>query len=235
MKKIWTDHTEDLIKAWGEKASVYRILHSRSSSKYRFWSYIITVPCIALSTVAGSLQFMVAGGQSQGGSGEVGVVGFQDQYLTLIVGIMNLFIAFMTSLNQFLKLQEKAESHRVASMAFGTYYRLISCELAFDRDSRQPADEFTLTAKKQYDNLLENAPEISGTILNNFKNEIKTKDVNCALPEICNGLSGIKVCRAYSIMEEVERRRAISEAGIELREIQVVNSENQVKLETAQI
>lgn len=32
-------------------------------------------------------------------------------------------------------------------------------------------------------------------------------------------------------MEEVERRRAISEAGIELREIQVVNSENQAKLE----
>jgi hypothetical protein len=223
MKRAWTEHTENLVKEWGEKAGVYRILHSRSARRYRFWSYVITIPCIAFSTIAGSLQFMVAGGQSQGGSGEVEVVGIHDQYLTLIVGIMNLIIAFMTSINQFLKLQEKAESHRVSSTSFGMYYRLISCELAFDRDSRQNADEFTLTAKKQYDSILENSPEISGTVLRKFKEEIKNKDVQSSLPDICNGLSGIKVCRAYSIMEEVERRRAISEAGIELREIQVVS------------
>jgi hypothetical protein len=203
MKDNWTSHTEDLVKQWGERASVYRILHNKCASKYKRWSTLITIPCIALSTIAGSLQFMIAGEQNEGVSGG-------NESMSLLVGTMNLGIAVMTSLNQFLKLQEKAEAHRVSSMAFGTYYRMISCELAFDRDSRQPADEFTLTAKKQFDTMIENAPEIDSVILEAFKQEIKEKGgVNCSLPDICNGLSGIVVCRDYCVLDE-ERRKSFA-------------------------
>ena len=201
MKDNWTSHTEDLVKQWGERASVYRILHNKCASKYKRWSTLITIPCIALSTIAGSLQFMIAGEQNEGVSGG-------NETMSLLVGTMNLGIAVMTSLNQFLKLQEKAEAHRVSSMAFGTYYRMISCELAFDRDSRQPADEFTLTAKKQFDTMIENAPEIDSVILEAFKQEIEEKGgVNCSLPDICNGLSGIVVCREYCVLDK-ERRNS---------------------------
>ena len=193
----WNDQNESLLKQWGERASVLRILHSKSSRRFRTRATLLTLPTIILSTIAGSLQLRISGDD----------VLQEMQSLELMLAFINLVIAINTGISSLLRYQERSEAHRSVSAQFGNFYRQISCELAFPRSEREPPNDLLKATKRHYDSLLESSPDIPQNVINNFKADYKKRDLKIAIPDICNGLDPIKVCRnsTYSDQDTEEK------------------------------
>jgi len=184
MQQTWNDENELLLQQWGERSSVLRILHTDTSLKYTKYSTCVTIPTIVLSTVAGSIQLRVNSCESEGG------------YIDVILACMNLFIAIIAGVGSILRFKEKAEAHKASASSFGNFYRQVSCELAFPRTERDNPSELLRSMKRHYDALLETSPDIPRCIVTNFKKTRVKLNPSLSLPDICNGLDPIKICKS---------------------------------------
>tara|TARA_Y100000590_G_C15604820_1_gene971563 strand:+ start:425 stop:1168 length:744 start_codon:yes stop_codon:yes gene_type:complete len=187
----WTDQQERILAGWCEKAAGYRWMHDKAAKYFKKQNTWLTLPVIAISTMTGSANFLIAGaaGAEDGHIDEPPV-------LPMVIGAMNLGVAVIGALNQFLRLAENAENHKVAGVAFGSFSRHISCELSIPRSDRDVAQEFVNNCKKEFDRMIENAPDIPDDIVEKFCKMIKdTGGEGVSLPDIANGISKVEIYR----------------------------------------
>ena len=106
---MWTDECEELLAEWSEKASCYRWLHGRCEKSYRKWYYCFSIPVIILSTLTGAAN--------------VGMDSFvpaeNKSIASAIVGGVNIFAGIISTLQNFLKVAELMEAHRIAGVSWG--------------------------------------------------------------------------------------------------------------------
>jgi len=194
MANSWTQECELLLKEWSEKASCYRWLHDKCERKYRYRYYKFSIPVIILSTLTGTANFGM------------------DSYIneenkataTAIVGGLNLFAGILSTLQNFLKVAELMESHRMSSVAWSKLGRNISIELALDPDRRQPQGDFLKISRAEYDRLIEQSPMIDDNIITQFKKKFKKYKV--AKPSITNGLD---YCMVYKSGEKIPDQKIL--------------------------
>lgn len=144
-----------------------------------------TIPTIILSTLVGSMQLRIAGSDDE----------FMNADVEVFLASVNMFVAMIAGLNSLLKYQERAESHRTSSSNFGNFYRQVSCELAFPRSERESPSDLLKGMKRQYDTMLESAPDVPPMLISAFKLKYKKMNLTITLPDVCNGLDPIKVCK----------------------------------------
>ena len=129
---IWTDECEKLLAEWSEKASCYRWLHGRSEKSYQRWYYCFSIPVIILSTLTGAAN--------------VGMDSFvpaeSKSLASAIVGGVNIFAGIVSTLQNFLKVAELMEGHRIAGVSWGKLQRNIAIELALDPNRRVFQSDF---------------------------------------------------------------------------------------------
>jgi hypothetical protein len=116
----WSSDHEAILVDWADKALCYRWLHSKSHNNYSRLNIWFTIPVIIMSTVTGTANFA----QDR----------IPSQYVSLftaIVGTINLLAGILTTIQQFLKIGELNESHRVSSIAWGKFSRNIKKSLNF--------------------------------------------------------------------------------------------------------
>ena len=175
-KNVWTDECESLLAEWSEKASCYRWLHGRCEKRYRKWYYSFSIPVIILSTLTGAAN--------------VGMDSFVPQesksIASAIVGGLNIFAGIVSTLQNFLKVAEYMEGHRIAGISWGKLQRNIAIELALDPSRRVLQNDFLKLARAEYDRLIESGPIIDDKIINEFNKKFKNYEVS--KPSICNGL-----------------------------------------------
>ena len=188
MAQSWNINNEELLKQWGERASVLRILHGKAAKKYSNYTFFITVPTIVLSATASFLQLRL-----ENHCNEI------HSELETFLACINLFIAILTGIGTIFNFHQKYEAHRSSSSNFGNFYRQVSCELSFPRNDREAPSETLRSMKRQYDNLLENAPDMPHVVVQDFKSH--NKNLKISLPDICNGLDPIKICKSESFCQ----------------------------------
>jgi hypothetical protein len=175
-KNVWNEECENLLAEWSEKASCYRWLHGRSEKNYRTWYYCFSIPVIILSTLTGAANvgmdsFVPAEGKSMASA---------------IVGGVNIFAGIISTLQNFLKVAELMEGHRIAGVSWGKLQRNIAIELALDPSRRVLQGDFLKLARAEYDRLIEAGPLIDDAIISSFNKKFKNYEVS--VPSICNGL-----------------------------------------------
>jgi hypothetical protein len=155
----WTEDHEKILIEWADKAMCYRWLHSKSHANYRRKNTLFTIPVIIMSTLAGTANFA------------------QDRVSTDIkpwfamgIGAVNLVAGILTTIQQFLKVSELNEAHRVASIAWDKFYRNTKVELAKAPTERLPVLQMLKHAKEEFDRLMETSPSISDKVILLFKN-----------------------------------------------------------------
>ena len=164
----WTDSLENVIKMWGEKAAGNRELHLNSVRHWKKISSYLSIPLIFLTTITSVSTF--------------NAINYEDYaYWMYAAGTVNLIAAFLTSLNKYLKPEEKIQSHYQSAKAFGCFYRKIVLELSLSRSNRESTSILTKWAKNEYDKLIQDSPIVSNKIINNYKT-LHTKDTN--IPDI---------------------------------------------------
>ena len=183
MSEEWTEECEALLADWAEKAGCYRWLSSKSEKKYRRQYYAFSVPVIILSTLsgvasAGLSSYVPDSGQKTGQA---------------FIGGVNIFAGILSTLQNFLKVSETMEAHRIQGVAWSKLSRTISIELALDAKRRQNAHDFLKICRAEYDRLIESSPTIDDDIIAVFKKNFK--DYEVAKPNICNGLDKVSIYR----------------------------------------
>jgi len=159
VKRNWHKQEEIILKNWGEASGCYRYMHYRAYEKYQKSSMRFTLPIIIISTITGTANFA------------------QETFPTSVrpfvpaaIGGMNLFAAILTTVLQFLKINELTESHRQSSISYGKLSRHIRLELNLPIYERSlDGIDMVNQCKSEYDRLIEQSPPLPKSVVNIFQ------------------------------------------------------------------
>jgi hypothetical protein len=173
----WTPEHEGILIEWADKAMCYRWLHSKSNNLYARLNAWYTIPVIIISTITGTANF----------AQERVPVAYQN-YFAMVVGTFSIAAGIITTIQQFLKITQLNEAHRVSSIAWDKFYRNIKIELAKHPMERMEVRQMIKMSKEEYDRLMETSPNIPEKIVGEFKvnfNKHSTFE-KIVKPEICD-------------------------------------------------
>jgi hypothetical protein len=159
----WTTDHEDILVEWADKAMCYRWLHSRTHTMYSKLNYSYTIPVIVISTLTGTANFAQARVP----------ISYQG-YFGMIVGFFNILAGIITTIQQFLKITQLNEAHRVSGIAWDKFYRNIKIEIARHPDERMNVNQLIKMSKEEFDRLIETCPDIPDKIIDEFKTVFRT-------------------------------------------------------------
>jgi len=182
----WNSSQENLLASIGDRSNCLRWMHTHCQTYFSHYNFILTVPSIAVSALAGSAT--------------IGLPAFMPnvdsrQYVNLVMGLMIIGTGVLTSINQYMKCAQLAEAHRAASLAYGKLHRIISCELSLRRDQRLQSSEFIKVIRAEQDRLQEISPDIINYVIDKFRKEFDAV-AELEKPEIAGDLDHILVNRS---------------------------------------
>lgn len=196
----WTEEHENILVDWADKAMCYRWMHSKANQGYARKNAWYTIPVIIMSTLTGTANFA------------------QDrfpedykEYAPMMIGAVNLFAGILTTVQQFLKIGELNEAHRVAAISWDKFYRNIKVELAKHPRERTSVSHMLKLSKEEFDRLMETSPTISDNVIQLFQatfSNIKDPSSEKARafgelkkPEICDALESTRYS-VYKMKDE---------------------------------
>ena len=190
---VWTVEHEAILIEWADKAMCYRWLHSRANMLYSTLNAWYTIPVIVISTLTGTANFA-----------QDRVPLEYQSYYVMVVGGFNILAGIITTIQQFLKITQLNEAHRVSGIAWDKFYRNVKIELAKHPTERTPVTQMIKLCKEEFDRLMETSPVIPDKIVESFKNHFQNSDnyVKIVKPEICDVLVSTDTFRNSWFNEE---------------------------------
>lgn len=219
----WTPDHEQILVEWADKAMCYRWLHTRANLMYSRLNALYTIPVIIISTLTGTANFA-----------QTRVPDEYQNYYAMVVGAFNILAGIITTIQQFLKITQLNEAHRVSSISWDKFYRNIKIEIAKHPNERMSPHHMIKLGKEEFDRLMETSPIIPDKIIQYFKTAFEDSDAYKEIlkPEICDVLvSTEKSKNSWHRPENVERRRR-ERADFEIwRKLQIdITAEENIKM-----
>ena len=214
----WTDQHEKILAEWADKAMCYRWMHSKSENKYSYLSKLFTIPVIVVSTLTGTANFAIERiPENYQSSVQIGI------------GTLNILAGIITTIQQFLKINELNESHRIASISWGKFYRNIKTELLKSPHERCEVNYLVKTSKEEFDRLIETCPSLDSTIIKRFDRKFKKNSENISIPEICDSLKSTSNTIFRPDIDEIEKTETDKILEIIKKKQNILNQE--IKIE----
>jgi hypothetical protein len=175
----WTTEHEQILVEWADKAMCYRWLHSKSNTLFSNLNAWYTIPVIVISTLTGTANFA-----------QTRVPEEYQNYFAMVVGGFNILGGIISTVQQFLKITQLNEAHRVSGIAWDKFYRNVKIELAKHPSERMPPGQMLKMSKEEFDRLMETSPNIPEKIVTAFKTSFKHSEAfdKIVKPEICDVL-----------------------------------------------
>ena len=172
----WTVEHEGILIEWADKAMCFKWLHSKAHEYFSSLNTMYTIPVIVISTLTGTANF----------AQDRVPVEYQS-FFVMTVGGFNILAGIISTIQQFLKISQLNESHRVGGIAWDKFYRNIKIELAKHPHERKDVTKFIDFCKEEFDRLMETSPSIPEEIIIEFKKTFKDSETyqKIILPEIC--------------------------------------------------
>ncbi len=176
MESQWLEEDELILKQWSDISLCYKWMHSQAYEKYRRIFLSMTIPVIIISTITGTANF----------AQEQLPESFRSSFL-MIVGSLNIIVGIISTIMQFIKVNELKEGFNMSIKNWDKYHRNIQLELMKNRDNRTAKNTMLEFAKKEFDRLIDLSPEIPSDVIKRF--QVKFKDNELFKPDICDNLS----------------------------------------------
>ena len=199
----WSKEQEILMAEWSDLAMCYRWLHDKSEKYYHSKTLWINLPVIILSTLGGTANFGI---QSL----------FSDdttkKYASFAIGGVSLFAGLLTTIGNYLRYAQLEEAHRVGSIAWGKFQRLIAVELALSPDDRIDSLDFLKICRADLDRLIEQSPPVPEETIQLFEASFgKVPDLK--KPDICGALEHTRVFES----SQSRLKQVLSDAALMIR------------------
>jgi len=170
----WSPTNEKIAVEWCDIAQCYKWLHYHSHQKYSTLQMWFTIPAIIFSTISGTASFAQASLPLS-----------MQVYAPMVIGSVNIFIGILTTIQQYLKISEYNESHRISAISWDKFARNIKIELAKHPDDRsEDAGHFLKTNREEFDRLMETSPSIPPEIIDEFQATFTGETTQC-IPRWC--------------------------------------------------
>jgi hypothetical protein len=178
-KYEWSVEHERILAEWADKAMCYRWLHTKANVLYSSLNAWYTIPCIIISTLAGTANFA-----------QTRVPQEYQAVFTMGVGAINIAGGIISTIQQFLKITQLNEAHRVSSISWDKFYRNIKIELTKHPNERIAVSHMLKMSKEEFDRLMETSPVIPDKIIAAFKKSFaeSAEFAIISKPEICDVL-----------------------------------------------
>ena len=178
-KYEWSVEHERILAEWADKAMCYRWLHTKANGLYSSLNAWYTIPCIIISTLAGTANFA-----------QTRVPQEYQAIFTMGVGAINIAGGIISTIQQFLKITQLNEAHRVSSISWDKFYRNIKIELTKHPNERIAVSHMLKMSKEEFDRLMETSPVIPDKIIASFKKSFSDSPEFAIIskPEICDVL-----------------------------------------------
>jgi hypothetical protein len=200
----WSKEQERLMADWSDIASCYRWLHDKSEKIFHNKTLWVNLPVIILSTLGGTANFGI---QSLFENDENA-----KKYASFGIGGISLLAGMLTTVGNYLRYAQLEESHRVASIAWGKFQRLIAVELALNPNDRMDSLDFLKICRAELDRLIEQSPPIPKEAISMFEDRFGSiKDLK--KPDICGAIEHTHVFES----SETRLKQVAVEAALLLR------------------
>ena len=214
----WSPENEVIMVEWCDVAQCYKWLNSRSHEKYSNLNAWFTIPAIVLSTISGTASFAQSSLP----------VAYQV-YSPMGIGAINIFIGILTTVQQYLKIAELNEAHRVSSISWDKFSRNIRIELAKKPEERMDAGHFLKLCRQEFDRLMETSPIIHDDIIKEFKRKFEGKPgtiererfEQLKKPDICDIIVSANETRHQWYLEIDKNNNT--------KDIDLINAEDEIK------
>jgi hypothetical protein len=160
----WTVENEMIMVEWCDIAQCYKWLNTRAHQKYSKMHAWFTIPAITLSTITGTASFA-----------QTSLPLEYQSFAPMVIGTINIAIGILTTVQQYLKISELNESHRVASISWDKFARNIRIELAKAPHERLDCANFLKMSRQEFDRLMETSPSIPIKIVEEFNKTFSGK------------------------------------------------------------
>lgn len=192
----WSKENEAILIEWCDVAQCYKWLNLRAHGQYAYLHAWFTIPAITLSTITGTASFA-----------QTSVPDPYRQYAPMIIGAINICIGILTTVQQYLKISELNEAHRVSMIAWDKFSRNIRIELSKKPDERDDAGHFLKLCRHEYDRLMETSPIIPDKIIEEFNMKFRGKEGSAKRrhfekikkPDICSTIISVS-----ELMENID-------------------------------
>jgi hypothetical protein len=178
----WTKENEKIMVEWCDVAQCYKWLNARAHSRYSYMHAWFTIPAIVLSTISGTASFA-----------QTSLPVAYQTYSPMAIGAINIFIGILTTVQQYLKISELNEAHRVSSISWDKFARNIRIELAKKPDERMRCEHFLKINRQEFDRLMETSPMVTESIVAEFNKKFKDKPGfdRVKKPDICDVITSV--------------------------------------------
>ena len=228
----WTPELDDLMAEWADKAACYRWMHERTEKIFSRNDRMITIPVIILSTLTGTANFgltSIFGDNKSAAS-----------LATLAIGGVSIIAGIITTLGNFLRYAQGSEAHRVSSISWGKFNRLICVELRLNPNERMDSMSFLKICRIELDRLIEQSPPIPDSVIAAFRNEfgssvdVKKPDIAAAIEHTKafkdNGARLKKMAAEAAIMI-AQKKGVIKQMVVSDLDIRIKEENDRMKLE----
>ncbi len=197
----WSANHEDIFVEWADKAICYSWMHARCAANYLGYSRVFTIPVIVMSTLTGTANFAIERVPQE-----------YQAWVQIGIGSVNIFAGIITTIQQFLKINELSEAHKVASLLWNKLHREINIELCKVRSERIDVTFFLKKCKDEYDRLMETSPTPSNKIVQKFirtfrSNSEEWEQLN--KPEVCDRIVSSRKSLAQEDDSEMVERESV--------------------------
>jgi len=154
----WSPDNEKILVEWCDVAQCYKWLNLRCHGKLSSMHAWFTIPAIIFSTISGTASFAQES--------------FPPNirlYAPAVIGTINITIGILTTIQQYLKISELNEAHRVSAISWDKFARNIRIELAKKPVERDNAGHFLKICRQEFDRLMETSPSINDKVIEEFK------------------------------------------------------------------
>jgi len=197
----WSIENEEILVEWCDIAQCYKWLNTRAHNRFSFLHAWFTIPTIILSTITGTASF-----------GQNTLPEDIRIYSPLIIGTVNIFIGILTTIQQYLKISELNESHRVMSIAWDKFARNIKIEISKAPTERMDAGHFIKHTRQEFDRLMETSPIVPLSVIGQFKQTFVGKEGSkewkkfkkVKKPDICDTLTSSNTYRHHWYIEKLK-------------------------------
>ncbi len=161
----WNSQQEMILKKWAEISASYQWMHDRSYRIYKEKNIKFALPVIVISTITGTANFAQQSFPEKWKS-----------YFIMAIGTLNLTAGLITTIAQFLRINELQEGYRASTVGFAKLSRNIEVMLDLPLKYRGVHGEAYLESSKQeYDRLIEQSPVVPKIVLKAFMKKFKKR------------------------------------------------------------
>tara|TARA_B100000123_G_C25732634_1_gene429986 strand:+ start:265 stop:1314 length:1050 start_codon:yes stop_codon:yes gene_type:complete len=192
IKLEWSPENENILVEWCDFAQCYKWLNSRAHAKYSYWHAWFTIPAIIFSTISGTASFAQSSLPTD-----------YQEFSPMIIGSINIIVGILTTIQQYLKISELNEAHRVSAIAWDKFARNIKIELSKHPNERVEAKIFIKVCRQEFDRLMETSPDIRESIIKEFNQKFVGKEGSkrqkkfelLRKPDICDRIVSVNESR----------------------------------------